>query len=208
MQVYLDGKPLAIVGQTLSHAIKAALKSAGDRMIIEAMADGQVVPPEHLESPPGQAPYAGEVRFRSADRASLARVASHDAADTLEQVRSIQRAAADHVRSGQVDVALRALGGALEGWSQVRSAIELMSGSGMLVMPGEAGSSEKALEAQLQELAVSLSELKRSIAQSDWSALGDVLAFDLEDRAVRTGEWLRTVAQQNSERDDGDARRK
>ena len=194
MQVYLDGTPLPVEGDTLAVAIDAALAKAGDRMVVEALADGQPVPLEHFDSPPETSPYATELRFRSADREAITRVALHEAADTLDQVRAIQADAADQVRAGNVDQALRTLAGALEGWAQVRSAIELMSQSDLPLAKSREGGGES-LDTQLQGLAAALTELRRTIADADWSALGDVLAYDLQDRAAKSGELLRRVAE-------------
>ena len=197
MQVYLDGTPLTVAGPTLAEAIDAALAHAGDRMVVEALADGEPVPPEHLDSPPDTSPYARELRFRSADRGAIARVALYEAADTLDQVRSIQADAADKVRAGHVDIALRTLAGALEGWSQVRSAIELMS-TADLPLAGAGKGSDTPLDEQLRGLASALTELRRTIADSDWSALGDVLSYDLQERATTSARLLREAADRSA----------
>lgn len=197
MQVYLDGTPLTVAGTTLAEAIDAALAHAGDRMVVEALADGQPVPLEHFDSPPDTSPYASELRFRSADRGAIARVALYEAADTLDQVRSIQADAADQVRAGNVDVALRTLAGALEGWSQVRSAIELMSTSDLPLAQSGKGA-QTPLDEQLRGLATALTELRRTIAESDWSALGDVLSYDLQERATTSSQLLREAADRSA----------
>lgn len=204
MQVYLDGAPLEVTGERLADAIDAALAKAGERMVVEALADGRPVPLEHFDAPPETTPYAAALHFRSADRDAIARVALHEAADTLDHVRAIQAEAADQVRAGQVDVALRTLAGALEGWSQVRSAIELMSGS-ELPLDRARTSSGDLLDSQLKGLASALTELRRTIAQSDWSALGDVLAYDLQERAAHAGQLLRAAADRNAGKVDHDS---
>lgn len=204
MQVYLDGTRLAVPGDTLGEAIDAALAIAGNRMVVEALADGRPVPLEHFDSPPATSPYATELRFRSADPEAIARVALHEAADTLDQVRQIQAEAANQVRAGHVDQALRTLAGALEGWSQVRSAVELMSKSDLPLAQTRRGADES-LDVQLKGLAAALSELRRTIAEADWSALGDVLAYDMEERAEISGRLLRAAAARSAGVVDEDA---
>ncbi len=198
MRVYLDGRALAVSDATLGAAIDAALTGAGERMIVEALADGSAVPAADLEAPPDRAPYAEELRFRSADRGSMARVTLFEAADALEHVRRLQSQAAEQVRSGRVEEGMKILGEALEGWASVRSAVEMMLGTGLIRAEGTGEGAEGAagLYARVMErLAASLREVKRSIAEADWSALGDAVAYDLDEHAEAAGRWLRSRAE-------------
>ncbi len=205
MLVYLDGRALSVSEATLGAAIDAALEGAGDRMIVEAMADGVVVDGADLEAPPERSPYAGEIRFRSADRASMARVTLHEAADALEDVRRKQAQAADQVRSGRVEEGMRTLGEALEGWGSVRSAVEMMLGTGLIragVTDEGGGGIAGPFVGVMGKLAASLTEVKRSIAEADWTGLGDAVAYDLEEQARAVSAWLREMAA--SKQEDGD----
>lgn len=202
MQVFLDDKPVVVSGQSLGDALAAVTTQAGSRLVIEALADGAPVPDDHLENPPEAAPYAGELRFRSADRAAIARHALHEAADALERVRSSQRDAAEFVRAGDVREALAALGPALEGWQHVRSAIDTLAEGGFIALAAHAAGAPS-LEDHLQKLAEALTELKRAISHADWAALGDVLAYDLDEQAEQIGAQLRALATSEADRVEG-----
>lgn len=186
MRVFLDNEELAGAGTTLASALEAARRESGGRFVIEAVADGDPVHPSDFESPPERDPYAAELRFKSADARSLVRETLAEAADRVSALREIQQQAALAVQGGRLGETLRDIGVVLDGWSTVRRALELAMASGFLA--GAAQDSE--IEAVVKGLAERLGELKRALAAQDWSGLGDVLAFDLDEEAGRWSAWL------------------
>ncbi|HBS28640.1 MAG TPA: hypothetical protein DEB06_04115 [Phycisphaerales bacterium] len=188
MRVLLDGTELTGAGTTLGSAIAAVRRAAGDRFVIEATADGAAIVAEHFATPPERDPYAAEVHFRTADPASLVRETLAEAADRVSALRAIQSEAARAVHAGRLGETLRDIGVVLEGWSTVRRALELALASGLVNAP-QPGSGED-VESVVQGLVERLSELKRAIGVQDWSGLGDVLAYDLDEEAGRWSKWL------------------
>jgi len=194
MRVFLDNAELSGAGTTLASAIQAVRRQAGDRFVIEAVADGAPVDPAHFEQPPESDPYASELRFRTADAKSLVRETLAEASDRVSALREIQQQAALAVQGGRIADTLRDIGVVLEGWSTVRRALELAVASGFV----ERGAEGDDIETVVRGLAERLGEMKRALGDQDWSGLGDVLAYDLDEEAGRWSAWLvelsRTIA--------------
>ncbi len=188
MRVILDGQELAQAGSTLESALRAAIEGAGERLVIEATADGASVPMEHLENPPSDDPYAEKLEFVTADPVALLQVTMGEASDHLVTIREHQDAAADAIITGEVNEALPAIRDALEGWTSIRAAIELvinaLAGSGVL-------DSQELLESSLAGLAQELAALRDALASQEWSSVADSLEGELAEQAEQWGEWFR-----------------
>lgn len=199
MRVYLDGEPLQSEPTTFAEALRGAVAAAESRgrIVVEATLDGQPVTDAMLDSPP-EGMLAGELRCTTAEPRSLVRVTLLDAADALETTRSLQQHSADLVQTGKTIDALPPLGEAVATWQAVRDAVE--RGATLLAIPladvriavgGETFGPEE-LIAQLSDR---LQELRRALAGEDWSAVGDVLAYDMAEQVDRWKALLTELAE-------------
>ena len=195
MKVILDGNEVNAAGTTLGSALDAAQRLAGDRFIIEAQADGNTVPGEHLESPPDNDPYAHELVLTSADPNAMVNVMLHEAADLLDDVRKYQRSAGAQIQSGNLETGVKTVGDVLEGWSAVQRAMELAAASGALDADAVEGSDRASMEALVASLAPPLKELKVALEHQDWSGVSDALSYDLDEHAERWQNWLNETAE-------------
>ncbi len=178
MRVYLDGAPLDGAGSTLSSALAKAAESAGERLVIEAEADGAPVPSDHLSEPPGDDPYAGELRLTSASARELVSEALDEAAEMLKGVEEAQKQAAELIQGGQISEAMESLRMVLEGWSNAGQVMQLAEATPGVDLPDEAGG--ESINALTNELARLLGEVKGSMAQQDMTSVADVLAYDMD----------------------------
>ena len=195
MQTFLDNKPLNPDRATFAAALRAGADEAAraGRVIVEAMLDGEAVADDVLERPPEE-PLGRELRLTSVEPRALVRVTLMDAADALDSARQDQQRSAELIQSGKVEDALPQLGAAIQTWQAVRDAVEksaalLRIPLDSIALPGGASGTDTLIEL-IGSLAGRLEEVKRSLAAEDWSALADVLAYDLGDQAER---WKRVL---------------
>jgi hypothetical protein len=198
MHVFLDNRPLH-PQPTIAAALRSGVEEAGrtGRVVVEALLDGAAVAEDILENPPNEA-IGEELRLTSVDPSSLVRVTLLDAADALESAREEQRRSAELIQSGKVEEAMDPLSSALQTWQAVREAVE--KSAALVRIPldsvefeGAAGS-DRLLDL-LAGLTSRLEEVKRSLSTQDWSALADVLAYDLTEQSDRWRTMLRSLAE-------------
>ena len=190
MKVMLDGSALDVADQTLGCALTSALEAAGDRLIIEAIADGVRVPEEDLATPPERSPYASEIKFLSADPLALMKVTLGEAADSLEHIVRWQSEAGEQIQAGDLESAMPIIGRLLKGWGAVRTTVELIVEGGLL----SHSQATTSLQPLVDDLATLLRLLKESIEGQDWSSVSDVLIYDLEEQADSWRQWLGDAA--------------
>ena len=178
MRVYLDGDPLDGAGSTLSSALAKAAEAAGERLVVEAEADGALVPNDHLAEPPGDDPYAVELKLVSAHPRELVSEALDEAAELLKGVEEAQRRAAELIQSGEIPEAMESLQVVLEGWSGAGQVMRLAEVTPGVDMPDEAGG--ESMMALTSELARLLGEVRGAMAQQDMTGVADVLAYDMD----------------------------
>lgn len=195
MRVYLDNRDLGVTARTLGEALKAGVTEAeaAARVIIEMKADGVPVGDEELERA-GEPSQIGELHLVSADARTLVRVTLHDAADALNEARARQNAAAELVQAGDTQKALDELQQALQLWQLVRGTLDksaqlLALKPDQTEVPGPDGKTIR-LADEADALTRSLGVVKSALEQQDWSALSDVLAYDMEQRV---GTWQRML---------------
>lgn len=187
MRATIDGQPLKSAGTTLASALAAALDHAGDRMVIEAIADGAPVPSADLDEPPTRDPYAREISFATADPIELLRGALTEALHSIEELSSRQRDAGAMVQRGELSEALPSVKSVLERWQELRQMAGLIA---PLRLGDEGVEHHERLEPMASALIDALGELKRALECQDWVGVGDVLAYELDDQAERWRRWL------------------
>jgi len=173
MKVYVDGVQLAEPGETLGAALESARAQAGDRLIVEVTADGRPVPADHLDAPPGDAPYASEVHLTTADGAAMARYTMDEMATTLRASGPRHAEAAERLQQGDTVAAMELMGGLLDTWRQVAQTVGLVR-----QLDAETGASIASDEA-IERLNGQLGALRQALMSEDWSGLADVLAYDM-----------------------------
>lgn len=182
MQAFLDDHPLSTDRPTLAAALRAASHEAKrhGRIVVEVFVDGQQAADDLLERPPDE-PMSGEVRLVSVDPRSLVRETLQDCVQALETANQEQLRCAEFIQSGRTEDALSPLSHAVETWQAVRDALE--RGSALLL--GSASLDASLLGNLLEALAVRLEEIRSALAREDWSALADVLAYDMPEQVER-----------------------
>lgn len=191
MQVLLDGNPVPVARPTLADAIATCAEDAKSRgrIIVEVKADGVIIAGDKLGNPSREPSTIKELRLLSAEPRALVRHTILEAVGALENARSDQAKAAEQIQSGNTEQALGTLQTAMVTWQAVRDVVEQSAGVlGLdletLTLPGvEEGVTFKTAT---QELLKHLKELRGALDQQDWSALSDIVGYDLDAQA---GVW-------------------
>jgi hypothetical protein len=191
MQVLLDGHPLAVSPPSLAEALAAAVADAEKRgrIIVEVKADGQTLSDEKLGNPSREPSTIQELRLLSAEPRAMVRHTLLDAVTALENAREHQSKSADQIQSGQPDEALQTLQVAVLTWQAVRdivsrSAAVLELDLDTLDLPGvEEGVNFKTAT---KDLLGHLTQMRAALDSQDWSALSDIVGYDLD---AQVGVW-------------------
>lgn len=198
MPVLLDDVPLELDAADLPLALAAAreVAEARGRVIIEVLADGQLVPDEQLLGA-AQTASPRELRFITADPIELVQASLRDAAAALDGVDEHHRTAAAHIQTGRLDQAMPALSAAFETWDTARKVITdacALLGLDPRTLAIEVESGSIAVAAAVQNLLGRLTEVKRCLTDRDWCGLSDALAYDLPRDAQQWRVLLRGFA--------------
>lgn len=193
MRVYLDGVELGHGHPTLAGALRAAVSAAeaSGRMVVEANADGRSLSQQELSDPSTYESAITELRLESIEPRSMFRETLLDAVDALACASESQQHAAELLQTGRTSEASEPLKSALATWQMVREVLD--QGAEVLhldLRKLKFGDPPVHFGDQIVKLASHLVEVKRSLATEDWSALSDVLAYDLHTRAQ---EWQRML---------------
>jgi hypothetical protein len=186
MKAYLDDQPLATDRPTLAAAIQAAAREAQlhGRIVVEVIVDGERAGDDLLDEPSEDA-ITSEVRLVSVEPRMLIRETLGDCAEALEVAKAQQIESAAMMQGGETEGALQPLSQALQTWQAVRDAVERSSSLLAASAPGGEAFDERELVEMLEELAQRLEEIRGALARQDWSALADVLAYDMPEQTAR-----------------------
>jgi len=196
MQVYLDDKPLR-TETTFAGGVRAAIDAAAasGRVVIEAYLDGAIVADAILESPPEEE-LGRELRLTSVDPRSLVAGTLTDAMSALHSAEADQKECAELIQAGNVEEALAPLSSMIQTWQAVREAVEKSAAITRvslddMVAPqaGGASGADRVVNA-IASLSTRLEEIKRCLGSQDWSALADVVGYDMGEEAER---WRRLL---------------
>ena len=197
MQVFLDNEPLSVNRQTMKSAFGAAIESARGlgRVIVEVVADGQPFAGTVLVDPPDDPLDGDELRFTSVEPWSTVYEIMHESAEALETASEHQRRASEHLLDGKLDEARDDIDVAMGIWQQVVMAIQR---SGQLldidIETLEFGDPPVTLGEKVKGLAELLTTLTQGAQNEDWSSLGDLLAYELEEEAENWREIVVSLA--------------
>lgn len=190
MRIVIDGcaTPNELSGDdaTLVAALAAARAHAGERFIIEVFADGIPIPAQDLESPPDFAPYAEEISFRTVDRSTIIHEALESVDAALASIAAQHDAVAASLQTGRTAEAMNELSVVLGTWDSVQQLAATLAGleAASAQSPEREGAAVELGHASDALLQIMYS-VKEAVLSEDWSALADILSFDLTELASR-----------------------
>jgi len=210
MIVYLDDERIEPGAPTLGAAIELARRTAHERgrVIIEVKGDGAPLAAHLLDDPHAADASFAELHLVSTPPGPMAREILLEARDTLERARLDQTRAADLIQSGAIADALDPMQCALEAWSLVREVVDkihALTGLDPVGVPVEIKGVRTTGRECVASLTDTLARLRLAVGASDWPALSDLLAYDLDEQADRWRAMLASLARSASPEDPGDS---
>jgi hypothetical protein len=194
MRVLLDDRPLEVSPPTIANALEVARRTADadGRVVIEVLGDGRSVDQRLLDHPPADSAGFAELKLVTADPGLLVSVTLSDAVAVLDEASAAHAKAADALLSGRVEEAIEPLRAALEAWALIRDVVEksgALLGLDVRTIPASGRTGSQVIDG----LTGSLSEVKRALTEQDYSALSDVLAYDMPEQVDRWRELMASM---------------
>lgn len=185
MQIWIDNTQLndaTDINEALDNA-RLHAESAG-RLIIDILVDGQPAPDELYGETPETLGPIQELRFTTADTQSMVNESIETAIDSIELLKADQVQGAQQIRSGELGDAMESLRAILEGWQAIRDMVDQVTQITDLDIQSVQVGNEQGSEI-VQSLSTALSEVRETLQSEDWSSLGDVIEYDLEELATK-----------------------
>jgi hypothetical protein len=199
VRVLLDNRDIGVDRPDFPGAIEAGVAAcqALGRVVVEVKADGKALNDNDLRALASAGASVSVVELISAEPRTLVAGTLAQAVQALDRVREQQQLAAGKVHSGKPEEAVEGLQTILGTWQAVQQAVD-QGGTLLGVKLGEIGFLENpgGLSAAAKLLFKDLTALRTGLEGNDWSAVGDVLGFDLEAHAVRWQDGLRHLTRE------------
>lgn len=198
MQVLLDDQPLSIDRPTLAAALHSAQEAARarGRIIVEAFADGTQISDELLSSPSDDPVNIQRLAMRSAEPRSLVSFTLADAADALTHVADDHDLVGRDIQAGRTQAALGKLGESIATWQAVcdilnKGAALLHLDLDSLTLPD---GDPTPLSGRFSAMLERLGSIRTALEAQDFSALSDILLYDMSPLAREWSKTLRSIS--------------
>ncbi len=194
MKITIDDRVLETDATTLGGALMAAQSVCEGRMVVQAVADGSAVSAADLLNPPETSPYCEELHFQTADPSALVHETLYSAVDIIRGITPRQKEVSDLFLDGEVDKGKDQLMQLLSGWLDVNKTVQLCTSSGHVSREVVDGL-EPSFEDSVRKLSSDLNELRNALEGGDFTAVSDLLAYEVKDQAEGGGGILTTPAE-------------
>lgn len=187
MQLWIDDTQIDTV-ESIEAAFEIARKHAeeANRLIIDIQADGQPIDDALLDKPPADSGGITELRLTTTDHGTFLIETINSAKDALELTREDQIAAADQIRTGELEPAIESLKAVLEGWHAVRDVVGQSAALAEINIDTLQITDAKGVTSTgaqcVDALPKVLSEVRGCLGKQDWASLGDAIEYDLDDQ--------------------------
>ncbi len=185
MQIWIDNTQLQDITNLDDALEHARLHAEGSgRLIVDILVDGNPATDAFFDSEPGDHPPIKELRFTTAHTQSLVAETIDTAIESIELLRADQIAGAKQLREGELDDAMETLRAIMKGWQAMRDIVDQITQiTNLDIATLKAGDH---LGSEIVEMFVkTLSEVRETLQSEDWSSLGDVIEYDLEELAAK-----------------------
>ncbi|MBL9002027.1 MAG: hypothetical protein JNK25_12915 [Phycisphaerae bacterium] len=188
MRLLLDGQQVNIPRPTLAAAIAAAADAARSqgRLVTNIVADGVRLTDEQVAAATDTPSTIRELACTSLDPRELVASSLRDAVGALETAARDQQSAAQQIQAGRTQDALETLGPILATWQVVQQVLD-QGGTALNMdfrtVPVPGIEESRPVERCTQAVMNSLLEMKKALADEDWSAVSDIVGYDLDAHA-------------------------
>ncbi|MFA6045374.1 MAG: hypothetical protein WC718_10355 [Phycisphaerales bacterium] len=199
VEVLLDGRALTIGRPTLAEALRVGVSAAHglNRIVIEVKGDGKRIPDDLLAQPSDELTTIKRIELVSANPRELVGRSLREASSALDELRDTQQTAAQAMQAGDGPAAYDQLGTIFSSWQAVREVVVragAVLGTDVMNLPLTVDGEPDTVAAATADLSVHLRAIKDAMASEDVSAMGDILAYDLDAAAARWSRVLTSLA--------------
>ena len=190
MHIWIDNTQLT-VAQDLNAAMDMARDHADStgRLIVDILVDGQPAPDEIFDEEPEGFGNISELRFTTADTNALIVEAAQTAIESIELLRADHDAGSKQIRSGDIPDAMETIRSILEGWQAMRDIVDHITQIAN-IDPKTLKVGDQLGSEIIDSLLKLLSEVGETLQNEDWSSLGDVIEYDLNELTVKWSAML------------------
>jgi len=195
MHIWIDNTQLNDAPD-LNDALEQArlhAESSG-RLIVDILVDGQPAPDEIFDDEPQGLDSINELRFTTADTKELVIDTINTAIDSVELLKADQSAGAKQIRSGDLSDAMHTMRSIMEGWQAVRDIADQVAQLTQTDIPSLKIGPDQGSEI-VESLSKTLSEVRETLQNEDWSSLGDIIEYDLDELATKWSALLTALIQ-------------
>ena len=185
MQIFIDDNKLSDAPDLDSALEQARVHAESQgRLIVDILVDGQPATDALFDEEPEKLPKINELRFTTADTASLVNETLETAIDSIELLKADQQAGAEQIRSGDLEDSMQTLRSIMEGWQSMRDIVDQITQITNQELPIIQIGDQSGTDI-VQSLSDALSEVRETLKNEDWSLLGDVIEYDLNELAEK-----------------------
>ncbi|MBL4809382.1 MAG: hypothetical protein JKY43_04910 [Phycisphaerales bacterium] len=190
MHIWIDNTQLTDA-QDLNAAMDMARDHADStgRLIVDILVDGQPAPDEIFDEEPEGFGNISELRFTTADTNALIVEAAQTAIESIELLRADHDAGSKQIRSGDIPDAMETIRSILEGWQAMRDIVDHITQIAN-IDPKTLKVGDQLGSEIIDSLLKLLSEVGETLQNEDWSSLGDVIEYDLNELTVKWSAML------------------
>jgi hypothetical protein len=199
MNVTLDGQPMVIARPTLAAALAEGVNQARTRgrVIIEVKGDGAMLGDDALSNPSDTEGQFGLVQLISADPRNLVKVTLGDGAEALRALLDEQQRVAELIHADKGQEAVAGLQAIFQTWQTIKDLVErgaTLLDTDLSVVELSGLPEGETFSKASTRLLTHLRRVKTALGSQDWSALADVLQYDLCDEAQAWEKLLDALA--------------
>jgi|GEM_PF-1767314 len=195
MQIWIDNTQqtdATDLGDALEQA-RIHAESSG-RLIVDILVDGQPATDELFEDQPEGLGSINELRFTTADTSAIIAETAQTAIESIELLKADQEAGAQQIRAGELEDAMQTLQAIMEGWLAMRDVVDQITQIAQIDISSVKVGNETGSDS-VQSLSNALAEVRETLQNEDWSSLGDVIEYDLNELAGKWATLLQSLIQ-------------
>ncbi len=195
MHIWIDNTQLTDAPDLDAALEQARLHAESQgRLIVDILVDGQPAPDEIFDDQPQGLDSINELRFTTADTNQLVVETVNTAIDSIQLLKADQAAGTQQIRSGDLSDAMNTMRSIMEGWQALRDIADQVAQVTQIDIPSLKIGPHLGSEI-VDSLSKALSEVRETLQNEDWSSLGDIIEYDLDELATKWSALLNALIQ-------------
>ncbi len=165
------------------------------RLIVDILVNGQPATDAFFEESMESLPPITDLHFTTADTATLVSETIETAIESITLLKADQQAGAQQLREDDMENAMQTLRAIMEGWQAMRDIVDQITQITDLDINTLTVDQQPATQI-VEKLSKSLGDVRETLKNEDWSLLGDVIEYDLNELADQWSSLLSAMKSQ------------